>query len=510
MFQQPCCGRTMLILDDACKTTGWAPNISSNGSVYGESVLQRFLDEVANTSPSSCVLDVGANIGIFTLATAALFPEKRIFAFEPVGATFGVLGLNLAHNHATAVTPMRMALSDESQAAAAAADIRIPAGGSHFGLVTLAQTPLRFNEYETESVPVSSIDALCFGTAVGAIKIATQGWEYQVLMGALNTIRRDAPIILLEHEEVNARQCGGTLARVRALLSSLGYAWERVGNDHIIAKRKGGKEEEGKEEGKQEEGKGKGKEEKEEEKEEKEEEKDEEKEVAVLSFATPSHRSMQKRQETWFREQWGAWWWKAVGNEYIDVDFARKNATLLAQQNRGGGYWAWKPCIIDRFMREECSSEFVLYIDASSTLKKTQRELVDAMRGRDVLLWLWNDASFQYCAGVTEGMLTKGDVFAAFSKSAQNEEDAKQLQFAATAVCLRRNSPVAREFVRKWLQMVQEPGLVDDTPSKAPNHPSFVDHRHDQSIASFLFRDMGNPPLLWFHDWIAHHALGYR
>lgn len=30
----------------------------------------------------------------------------------------------------------------------------------------------------------------------------------------------------------------------------------------------------------------------------------------------------------------------------------------------------------------------------------------------------------------------------------------------------------------------QMPGLIDDSPSKSPNYPTFADHRHDQAILS--------------------------
>jgi FkbM family methyltransferase len=47
-----------------------------------------------------CVLDVGANTGLFTLYLNTLCRRARVFAFEPVPAIFRVLRLNVAaHNH---------------------------------------------------------------------------------------------------------------------------------------------------------------------------------------------------------------------------------------------------------------------------------------------------------------------------------------------------------------------------------------------------------------------------
>ena len=41
------------------------------------------------------ILDIGANIGEYTIAFSSLFPSAKIFAYEPVGAAFERLKLNL-------------------------------------------------------------------------------------------------------------------------------------------------------------------------------------------------------------------------------------------------------------------------------------------------------------------------------------------------------------------------------------------------------------------------------
>jgi FkbM family methyltransferase len=47
-----------------------------------------------------CILDVGANTGLFILYLNEILADARIYAFEPVPATFGVLRRNMArHNH---------------------------------------------------------------------------------------------------------------------------------------------------------------------------------------------------------------------------------------------------------------------------------------------------------------------------------------------------------------------------------------------------------------------------
>src|SRR6185369_13623683 len=45
-------------------------------------------------SDGDCVVDVGANIGFFTLYVGQKWPKARIYAFEPIGPTFERLAIN--------------------------------------------------------------------------------------------------------------------------------------------------------------------------------------------------------------------------------------------------------------------------------------------------------------------------------------------------------------------------------------------------------------------------------
>lgn len=47
---------------------------------------------------------------------------------------------------------------------------------------------------------------------------------------------------------------------------------------------------------------------------------------------------------------------------------------------------------------------------------------------------------------------------------------------------------ISDKFVQEWLTIATEDyHNIDDSPSVEPNHPAFVDHRHDQSIFSLLW-----------------------
>jgi len=75
----------------------------------GLQLLTKFL------GPGKTMIDVGANIGIFTVVAARRVGEQgTVVAFEPTESTFEMLERNLALNQFRNVKPMRMALSDQA------------------------------------------------------------------------------------------------------------------------------------------------------------------------------------------------------------------------------------------------------------------------------------------------------------------------------------------------------------------------------------------------------------
>ena len=61
--------------------------------------IESYFSNGVQISPGDTVFDVGANIGLFSLAACARVDRNlRVFAFEPVRAIFDLLQQNIAHN----------------------------------------------------------------------------------------------------------------------------------------------------------------------------------------------------------------------------------------------------------------------------------------------------------------------------------------------------------------------------------------------------------------------------
>jgi FkbM family methyltransferase len=65
-------------------------------TVYNEIIVkQDYFRKGLSVEGARCVFDVGANIGIFTMAVKMIAPEATIYAFEPIQDTFRVLEENV-------------------------------------------------------------------------------------------------------------------------------------------------------------------------------------------------------------------------------------------------------------------------------------------------------------------------------------------------------------------------------------------------------------------------------
>jgi FkbM family methyltransferase len=170
--------------------------------------------------PGHIVLEVGANVGIFTVLLARwLFPDGRVFAFEPTPLAKAALEDHLILNHIEEmVTIVPDALSD------------VP-GQSRFyvegtsGQNTLSVTHSRVPNAECISVSVDTLDAFCQANNIkpNLIKIDVEGFEYHVLRGSLQTLLSAAPFVVVEFHPMLWAEIGVTRSGMEEFLDRVQY-----------------------------------------------------------------------------------------------------------------------------------------------------------------------------------------------------------------------------------------------------------------------------------------------
>ncbi len=218
-----------VIIDPLSETIGhtW----TRTGGVYEQHVIQKFYALLPHDKPI-VVFDLGAQTGAFSLM-AKFLPLSRWYAFEPLQEAAEVLVKNLALNDIANVVVYQRAATDHTGTA-----ILMMPDQAQWGLSTLGAHPLRFTTISTQrEIMCVDLDTFIERNDIGRvdfIKIDTEGSELAILRGAQKMIMRDRPLILMEYNETNMRQCGVLKSDVSNFLTALGYIWEHVSSDDIL------------------------------------------------------------------------------------------------------------------------------------------------------------------------------------------------------------------------------------------------------------------------------------
>ena len=173
--------------------------------------------------PGMTVVDVGANIGLYTLLAAHLVaPGGTVVAVEPSPREQVSLRRNLAANGRFAVRVRTEALGrTDGTATLHVTDVE-HAGHNTLGAPVYADTSV----IDKIEVPVMTFDHLVREEGlerIDAVKIDVEGAEELVLRGGEASLRRFRPLVLLELQDTSLRTLGSSAEKVISLLESLDY-----------------------------------------------------------------------------------------------------------------------------------------------------------------------------------------------------------------------------------------------------------------------------------------------
>ncbi len=184
-----------------------------------EPVLSSFLIEHLKFKPGDVVLDIGANIGWYSLLLGQQVPDGvDIFAFEPDPLNFGLLQYNLNLNQVTRVTAIQKALAEEE-----GVQQLYRHASSNLGRHSL----LQLQSGESVEVNTTSLDSFWEAQGLGSrtprfIKIDIEGYELLALRGARQILER-CPALLCEFSPGYMRQGGVNPADLVTLLTDHGF-----------------------------------------------------------------------------------------------------------------------------------------------------------------------------------------------------------------------------------------------------------------------------------------------
>jgi len=170
--------------------------------------------------PGETIIEVGANVGIFTVLLARwIAPHGHVFAFEPAPEARAALKDHLALNHIERFVTL---VSEAVGGKRGFADFYID-GAS--GQNTLSTVHSRIPTAKRISVPVNTLDAFCTENNLkpSLIKIDVEGFEHLVLQGALQTLMSERPRVVVEFHPMLWEETGATPIEIQNLLQTARY-----------------------------------------------------------------------------------------------------------------------------------------------------------------------------------------------------------------------------------------------------------------------------------------------
>lgn len=188
--------------------------IIKNGYFERDSTL--LIKQLLRTS--DVFLDIGANIGYYSLVASSLVGCRgEVIAFEPTTFYRNTLLKNIKQNSSTNITVKDFGLSEDNQ------NLKISLGESS---ATLHPVDGNFGQ-RIETINLMRLDDIFDQLEIAKvdfIKIDVDGHEPSVLKGAEATLKKFSPKILLEVSHLNYLEHGTTAWDFFEYVLSLGYS----------------------------------------------------------------------------------------------------------------------------------------------------------------------------------------------------------------------------------------------------------------------------------------------
>lgn len=219
-------GKYLYVTDETTKLT---PYTFSKDGIWEFQELAYFYQKVLQCEKNPCVIvDIGAQTGLYTLF-AKFVENGEFYAYEPYKPCFDRLNDNIVLNEITNVKTFNMGISNTNEDQI----LKFP---DHKGLSTFGQNPTRFRDYAEVKVKCDTLDNIFYETEtpVDFIKCDTEGWEYNVLLGGIKTIKKYRPVMQLEYSPENMGQAGVTPEMFNDLIKDLGYECTHASREEFI------------------------------------------------------------------------------------------------------------------------------------------------------------------------------------------------------------------------------------------------------------------------------------
>jgi len=208
--------------------------------------------------------------------------------------------------------------------------------------------------------------------------------------------------------------------------------------------------------------------------------------IHLVTFASPRFRHRQLLLG-----------WSALANGVVNT-VTHWNINLLKTRGyeikcpqikfneRGSGFYSWKPFIIERKLQEVPEGDIVFYCDVGrlfpyKLLSGSVHVFLDWMQDKQQSVM----PGIQIPWHGPMSMWTKRDAFVALSMDSPQVHSSAPIQ-ASFSIWV--NNPESRNIAEEWTNLSADRQMISDDDSKLglPELPDFHEHRWDQSLLSLI------------------------
>lgn len=171
---------------------------------------------------------------------------------------------------------------------------------------------------------------------------------------------------------------------------------------------------------------------------------------------------------------------KIIGytNKNIDNEFYNKNNNIL-NQPRGGGFWLWKPYIIFKTLKIIENGDYLFYSDAGAFFRKSVDLLIEELNKHDQDI-------MGFELPLIESQWTKKELFINMKCDDIKYYNSNHMMGGYHLI---KKSDLSMKFYKELLEYsCNEMNITDQYDLNIKKENDFIDHRHDQSIFSLLYK----------------------
>jgi FkbM family methyltransferase len=215
------------------RDNGCEKNLLFTPQMYEPPEREELAREIAGVAGRPFVfVDIGANVGLFSLFVAATAHAARILAIEPEPGNFARLAFNIAANPGLPITALALALGETEGTARILLNAR-DRGGTRMAVAGTEAGETRAGGVEVRCRPLVAVVRDAGLTGIDALKIDVEGAEDKVLVPFF----RDAPAALWPGLIVIEDSSAEWSSDLFALLASKGYEVSSRSRQNVMLRR---------------------------------------------------------------------------------------------------------------------------------------------------------------------------------------------------------------------------------------------------------------------------------